>query len=385
MPAGREHGARFILRDPNRVNRLDVEALRRRRRTPILTAVDQRFEFSRATTTRIIVCGSARTQLPKVVTELAPDGVVIVHDAVLADVAAQVGTALAARALLPVVADEHAKRLEVVDALAQGLHAANATRATALVAIGGGTVTDVAGFVASIYLRGIPFLSCPTTTLAMCDAALGGKNGIDHCGLKNRLGTIRQPDCIVLATEWLRSLPDAIFREGFVEAVKKACVLDTDAFAQLEQLAPRLCARDEAATQKAIELSVRMKMEVVLADEHESDRRRALNAGHTIGHALESLAGGAMRHGHAVAIGLLAECRAARVDAGVTTRLRALLQAIGAPTEVPPELADADALWARARVDKKAMHGEVPMYVPECIGRGRTVALDRNGMQRALA
>ncbi|MCK5945256.1 MAG: 3-dehydroquinate synthase, partial [Planctomycetes bacterium] len=292
--------------------------------------MDQTYTFTSRQRTDVTVANGAEAALPQLVARLDPHGVVVVHDPAVAEAAQRIGAVLGATAVLAVEGGDAAKRLDVVGRLAERLHEAGATRATVLVAIGGGTVTDLAGFVASIYLRGVPFVSCPTTTLAMCDAALGGKNGVDHCGLKNRLGTIRQPDAIVMDVAWLRSLPDEMFGEGIVEVVKKAAVLDAARFAELEALAPALRARDDEATVATIAVAVQMKMAVVLADERESDRRRALNAGHTIGHALESLAAGRLRHGHAVAMGLLAECRAAGVDAAITTRIEALLREVGA-------------------------------------------------------
>ena len=125
-------------------------------------------------------------------------------------------------------------------------------------------------------------------------------------------------------------------------------------------------------------------MAVVLEDEREGDRRRALNAGHTIGHAIESLARGDVRHGHAVAMGLVAECRAAAVDDAVTARVDALLRAIGAPTEAPTALRDPSKLWQLARHDKKAMRGSVPMFVPRRLGDGAVVELTEAGLQRAM-
>jgi len=345
----------------------------------------RRFDFSQLNRSQVACSGGAAAQLPRIVEQLEPDGVVIVHDAALTTIARYVGELLSARTLLPVHGGEAAKRLEVVDTLAERMHAAGATRATVLVAIGGGTITDLAGFLASIYLRGVPFVSCPTTTLAMCDAALGGKNGVDHCGLKNRLGTIRQPDAVVMDTDWLQTLPDEMFREGLVEVVKKASVLDAERFAELEALAPALLARDADATLRAIEMAVDMKMQVVLEDEREGDRRRALNAGHTIGHALESFADGSLRHGHAVAMGLVAECRAADVDANVTARVDALLRAIGVDTTIPPALRDASQLWQRAQKDKKAMRGHVPMCVPRRLGDGTIVELTEASLRKAVS
>lgn len=347
--------------------------------------MERNFELPHTQRTSVIVQPGAEARLPDLLRSLHPDGAVMVYDTALGALAQRIGTLIGARALLPVDANDDAKRLVVVGQLAEQLHAAQATRTTAMVAIGGGTLTDLAGFVASIYLRGMPLVSCPTTTLAMCDAALGGKNGVDHCGLKNRLGTIRQPNAIVMDTDWLQTLPDEMFREGLVEVIKKAALLDADRFAELEHLAPALLARDADATMRTVLMAVDMKMAVVLADEHEGDRRRVLNAGHTIGHAIESLAAGAIRHGHAVAMGLLWECRAANVDPEVTQRIANLLHSIGVGTDVPNALRDPTKLWQLAQQDKKAMHGRVPMYVPQSIGHGIVVNLDEASLARAMA
>ena len=347
--------------------------------------MERSFAFAEHRTSRVTAAIGAEAGLAGQVAALSPDGVVLLYDAALGALADRIGTALDARAALPVEGGNDAKRLEVVGDVAARLHAAGTTRATVLVAIGGGTLTDLAGFVAAIYLRGLPFVSCPTTTLAMCDAALGGKNGVDHCGLKNRLGTIRQPDAIVMDVDWLATLPDEMFLEGIVEVVKKAAVLDAARFEELERLAPALLRRDPQATLRTVEMAVDMKMAVVLEDEREGDRRRALNAGHTIGHAIESLAGGDVRHGHAVAMGLVAECRAAAIDDAVTARVEALLRAIGAPTETPAPLRVPQRLWQLARHDKKAMRGSVPMYVPRRLGDGEVVELTEAGLERAMA
>lgn len=347
--------------------------------------MDQRFSFEHVSHCRVLLEAGAELRLPQVLAALDPDAVFVVYDPGVAEAAARIGDSLSADALLPLRDGVDAKRLDAAGDLAAALHGAGATRASAVVAVGGGAATDLVGFVASIYLRGIALVSCPTTTLAMCDAALGGKNGVDHCGLKNRLGTIRQPDAVVMDTNWLATLPDELFCEGLVEVVKKAAVLDADRFAELERLGAALRAREAGATARAVEMAVAMKMAVVLDDEREGGRRRTLNAGHTIGHALESLAAGALRHGEAVAIGLVAECRAAGVAPEVTARLDALLCALGAPTEVPPALRDADRLWDLARRDKKAARGDVPMCVPTTIGDHAVVPLTHASLQQALA
>lgn len=347
--------------------------------------MDHHFELKQTQHLAVIVGAGVEARLAAIVAGLSPDGIVIVYDAALESQAQRIGNLIGAKTLLAVPCDDQAKRLEVVENLAEELHTANATRATVMVAIGGGTLTDLAGFVASIYLRGVPFVACPTTTLAMCDAALGGKNGVDLCGLKNRLGTIRQPDAIVMDTDWLQSLPDEMFREGLVEVIKKAAVLDADRFAKLEQLAQALLARDADATMQTVAMAVDMKMAVVVADEREGDKRRALNAGHTIGHAIESLAKGSLRHGHAVAMGLVAECRAANVDAAITQRITALLNAIGVDAATPAHLCNPAELWEIARHDKKAMRGHVPMYVPMALGAGVIVELTAESLARAMS
>lgn len=347
--------------------------------------MDLRYELNQTQRLSVHIGRGVEARLPEIVAALAPDGIVVVYDTALEDAATRVTELIGAKTKLPVVCDDTAKRLSVVEELAEALHAADATRATVMVALGGGTLTDLAGFVASIYLRGLPFVSCPTTTLSMCDAGLGGKNGVDFGGLKNRLGTIRQPDAIVMDTDWLQSLPDEMFVEGIVEVIKKASVLDADRFAELEQLAPALLARAADATMQTIAMAVDMKMAVVLEDELEGDRRRALNAGHTIGHAIESLAKGELRHGHAVAMGMIAECHAAGVDPGITDRIAALLHAIGVRTETPADYRDAEQLWQLARQDKKAMRGVVPMYVPKTLGAGMITELTAESLARAMS
>ncbi|MBX3464007.1 MAG: 3-dehydroquinate synthase [Planctomycetes bacterium] len=348
--------------------------------------MDHRFRFQHASSTRVRIAAGAEAELPEAVRALAADDVVVCHDPAVAPLAARLARALAARAVLPVPGGEQAKRWDEVGRLASELLRHGASRGTALVAIGGGSVSDLIGLLASVWMRGVPLVLCPTTTLALCDAALGGKNGVDHDGCKNLLGCTRQPDLVLGDVDWLATLPDAPFREGFVEVVKKAAVLDRACFAELERLAPYLRARRPPAVTEAITMAVTMKMAVVQADEHERDRRRWLNAGHTIGHALESLAGGTLRHGQCVAMGLIAECRAAAdvVPAEVRHRLEALLGSLDVASAVPPALRDPAALWALARQDKKARQGRVPMVVPRAIGDGVVVELSPERLAQAF-
>lgn len=349
--------------------------------------MDQRFSFRHGSESRVRLGAGVEDELPAAVHELGADDTVVLHDPTVATLAGRLATALGARALLPVPSGEACKHLDVVGRLASELLGAGASRGTALVAVGGGAVGDVVGLLASLWMRGVPLVLCPTTTLSLCDAGLGGKNGVDHDGLKNLLGTVHQPALVFGDVDWLTTLPDDPFREGLVEVVKKAAVLDRARFAELERLAPYLRARRAPAVLEAIEMAVAMKMAVVQADEHEQDRRRWLNAGHTIGHAIESLAAGELRHGQCVAMGLLAECRAADdvVPAAVTERLGALLSALGVPTVAPARFADPHALWQLATKDKKVQRGLVPMVVPKAIGDGVVVELTPERLARAFA
>jgi 3-dehydroquinate synthase len=352
--------------------------------TPTLDAT---FAFTRTATSRVVVGRGVEPRIADLVGALAPDGVVVIHDRNVTPLGERIAAAVGARLRLPVVGGEDLKRLQMVGHLSQALSDGGATRRTVLVGVGGGTVTDLVGLVASLHLRGLPLVLCPTTTLAMGDAALGGKNGVDHAGLKNVIGTFRQPDAVLADVDWLATLLDVHYGEGLAEYVKQAAVLDAVGFARLEELADELRARDPLAVTEAVTHAVRTKMDVVVADEVEGDRRRWLNFGHTIGHALESAAGMSLRHGRAVALGMLAECRAAsdRVPHDVAERIAALLGRLGLATAIPSHLRDGDRLWSLAQQDKKATSSSVPMVVPERIGTGIVVDLTRARLERALA
>jgi len=346
------------------------------------TSRERSYRIEDQQTSTVVVGRGTRAELPRRLAALQPDGVVLVYDTAVASAAEEVARLVDARVSIPVEGGERAKDLAVLARLAARLVAERATRRSVLIALGGGSLCDLVGFLGAIHLRGVPTVLCPTTTLAACDAALGGKCGVDFEGLKNVLGVTRQSALVLCDTHWFESLPDEYFREGLAEVVKKAAVLDATAFARLEQLAPRLTARDAAALDEALDMAVDLKMSVVVADPFERDRRRWLNHGHTIGHALESAAGLALRHGQAVAMGMVAECRAA--DSPALDRIAALLAALGLPTEVPAALRDVSRLWPLVLSDKKASAGRVPMIVPAELGRGVVVELTPERLARAL-
>ncbi|HEU4419939.1 MAG TPA: 3-dehydroquinate synthase family protein [Planctomycetota bacterium] len=343
--------------------------------------MDRRYEFVRASTSRVVIDEGVEGLLPHLVRELEPDGVVVLHDAQLPELAGRIARSLEAKARLSIPGGEASKRLAVVGDLARNVRLAGATRNTVLVAVGGGTITDLVGMLAAILLRGVPFVSCPTTTLAMCDAALGGRNGVDHCGLPNDLGAVHHAHLIAADVEWLRTLPDEQFREGLIGAVLKAAVLDPERFARLEQLAPDLGQRRPKAVVEAVDMAVAMTMALVQSGEQ---RRRWLDFGHTVGQALEGLAGGRLRRGTCVGLGMLVECRAAGVAEEITRRLATLLGALGLPKTIPPACANASSLWRLARSDQKARHGSVSMCVPRALGDCVEVELTEAALSTAL-
>jgi len=259
---------------------------------------------------------------------------------------------------------------ELYDALLQ----AGLDRGSVLVALGGGVVTDLAGFVAATYMRGIAWVAVPTTLLAQVDASVGGKTAVDHPECKNLIGAFHQPSAVLCDVATLATLPDEELRNGLVEVVKHAVIRDADLFKDLERRADALLARDPAVLEPIVARNVRIKVEVVAADERESGLRRILNYGHTIGHALESLMG--LAHGRAVALGMMAEARIAErrglVGRAVVERQKALLERFGLPVSLPTG-ADAERCLAIVRHDKKAEAGRMRFVLPEAIGRVRVV------------
>ena len=203
-------------------------------------------------------------------------------------------------------AGEESKNQATVDHIIRELINLGAHKNTFLIGIGGGVVTDITGYVASVYMRGIKFGLVPTSILAMVDAAIGGKNGIDAGVYKNMVGTICQPEFIFYDYSFLQTLPVKEWVNGFAEIIKHACIKDALLFAFLEKYSLHEYQADKTLIADLIEKNVEIKMQVVTNDEFEKGERKLLNFGHTIGHAIENLHG--LPHGHAVSIGIVAAC-----------------------------------------------------------------------------
>jgi 3-dehydroquinate synthase len=272
---------------------------------------------------------------------------------------------------LSVPEGEDAKTLQVYGALLHQLATQEAHRDDVVVALGGGAVGDLAGFVASTYMRGVPLVQVPTTLTAQVDAAIGGKTGVNLPEGKNLVGTFSQPVVVIADVQALATLPEAAYRAGLAEVVKYALTLDLELLAMLERDPGPVLARDPAALEDLVARCVAAKARTVAEDEREAGGRMVLNYGHTLGHALERLEGFAGRsHGEAVGLGMvfaarLAEARGVAAE-GLASRTARLLSSLGLDADGPLPAAD-DVLRA-FKLDKK-YRGGVRLVLLEEPGR----------------
>ncbi len=267
--------------------------------------------------------------------------------------------------LFEVPPGEESKSIDIYYALVGAMLESGIKRNSLVVALGGGVVGDLAGFAAASVLRGVEFIQVPTTLLAQVDSSVGGKVGINHHAGKNLIGAFHQPSFVLIDPLVLRTLPQEEFRNGLAEVVKIAAALDADFFRLLERYIPRMTRTAGRLLARMIHRAVALKAAVVEQDERESGLRTSLNLGHTIGHALEAATDFEMRHGEAVAVGLVAESRlavtAGLLDVDDCLRLARLLGKCHLPTQVPPGIAIGKFLHALS-VDKKNT-GAGPSFV----------------------
>lgn len=251
-------------------------------------------------------------------------------------------------------------------------------RDTCVVAVGGGVTGDVAGFVAATYMRGVPVVQVPTTVLAMIDAAIGGKTGVDTMAGKNLVGAFHSPALVIIDPATLHTLPDTQIRAGLAEAVKHGAILDAGYFGWIRDRASDLVALDGSALEHLVVRSVQLKADVVSEDPHESGRRAILNFGHTVAHAQELYHGFGMPHGFAVAAGMCVEAAlgeaAGITRAGTAAALADVCTRLGLPTAVD---APADALIASMAIDKKSRDAQPHFVLLHTIGE---CARDSHGM-----
>lgn len=276
--------------------------------------------------------------------------------------------------VITVPAGETAKSLATVQACYDQLAAHRLERKSFIVALGGGVVGDLAGFVAATYLRGIDFVQVPTTLLAQVDSSVGGKVGVNLKAGKNLVGAFYQPRLVLCDLDTLRTLPEREFRAGLAEVIKYGIIYDARLFARLERELAKLLRRDSQALAEVIARCCAIKADVVGQDETESGLRAILNFGHTIGHAIENISGyGKYLHGEAIAIGQVA---AAKLSAKLTglpqrdaERIAVLFQRVGLPTAISLAPAQRKKLCAAMRLDKKVSDGEIKFVLAKKIGQ----------------
>lgn len=266
---------------------------------------------------------------------------------------------------------ERSKTLGSISAILDMLARYKFDRQSSLVALGGGVIGDLTGFAAAIYQRGIPFVQVPTSLVAQVDSSVGGKTGVDHRLGKNLIGAFHQPRAVFIDPDTLRTLPRREWVAGLAEVIKYGIIADETFFAYLEQAMPALLDQEPAAVAHVIARSCEIKADVVAADERESDRRRILNYGHTIGHALESLARyRGLIHGEAVGIGLVQEadlaCSMGLCGRDVVERIRSLVRLSGLSDQLTK--VSLPSLWEAMQHDKKVVAGQVMGVWPVRIG-----------------
>lgn len=300
--------------------------------------------------------------------------VVVTDDAVAALYGREARQALGGAELFTIPPGEAFKTREQWAAVTDQMLERHYGRDTVVVALGGGVVGDLAGFVAATYMRGVPFIQVPTTLLAMIDASIGGKTAVDTPVGKNLVGVFHQPSAVVVDPELLVSLPPSQLRAGIAEAIKHGIIADAAYLDAILRDLPVVRAGGEAAVDALIPViarSIEIKTAVVARDEREAGVRKVLNFGHTLGHAVELLAEYRMLHGEAVAIGMVLEAalgeRIGVSAPGTAAAVRDAVLAAGLPTAIPAGQS-ADALLLATRADKKARQGQVEYALPARVG-----------------
>jgi shikimate kinase/3-dehydroquinate synthase len=295
--------------------------------------------------------------------------------------------------VLIVPAGEASKSLQCWQQILDWLVEQKAEQQEPIIALGGGVVGDLAGFVAATYHRGVPLIQVPTSLLAQVDSAIGGKTGINHPLGKNLVGAFYQPKLIMVDPALLLTLPERVYREGWAEIVKYGMILDADLFEMLEKQTSLLHARDAALLTKIIARCIQLKMDVVQRDERDGGLRNILNYGHTFGHALEALTDyGTFLHGEAVAIGMEVAAHIAVAQGLLTNehaqRQHRLLRALDLPVHCPPM--DIETVLEMMRRDKKVRAGRMRWVLPTRIGHAEVyddIPLDivRNAIETVVS
>jgi len=293
------------------------------------------------------------------------------------------GDKLSPYRLIEVEPGEQQKTLKTVDAIYERLLGWELDRSSTIVGVGGGIICDIAGFVASTYLRGVPFGFVPTTLLALVDASTGGKNGVNYHGYKNLVGTFNQPGFVLCDFAFLKTLPYNELKNGLAEAIKSALIGDEMFFNYIENNGKEISSLNDDAIQKVVHDSLNAKISIVSRDETEKGERRKLNFGHTIGHAVEKTTG--CSHGEAVSIGMVMSAKLSERKGALTKkdveRIEALLNYFGLPVKCE---GDQEAIMDAVRKDKKREGDDIHFVFLDCIGRSRIEKIKIDELREVL-
>jgi len=272
--------------------------------------------------------------------------------------------------ILEIPEGEEQKSLESAGRLYRELTDFYAERTTPILALGGGVIGDLAGFTAATYLRGVPLVQIPTTLLAQLDSSIGGKVAVNHGLLKNKIGAFYQPRLVISDISTLTTLPTDEISDGLAEAIKYGVIWDEELFTYIEENLDQIKALDNKALETIIFRSTKIKAEVVEKDERDFGLRHILNYGHTVGHAIETVSDFKIRHGEAVAIGMLVAARISTslgiLDKNGLIRLKNVIARAGLPTETPRF--QLEKLIQAMKHDKKMLQGKIRFVLPKSIG-----------------
>jgi 3-dehydroquinate synthase len=267
---------------------------------------------------------------------------------------------------IQIPAGETFKVQSTIDQIIDQLISFGADRKTTLIGVGGGVITDITGYVASVFMRGVPFGFVPTSILGMVDASIGGKNGIDVGNYKNMVGVIRQPGFLFYDVSLLNSLPAEEWVNGFAEVIKHAAIKDATLFRELENKSINEYRKNKKALSELIRKNVLIKSAIVQKDEYEGNERRLLNFGHTLGHAVENVYH--LPHGHAISIGIKGACLISEqmTNFKETARVTNLLQQYGLPIDIPVDFGKVIEIM---RMDKKKLRDTMHYVLLEKLGK----------------
>ncbi len=322
------------------------------------------------TPTQIVIGDGATKDLQKALK--GSEYTVMLFDEGIRMIAETIAASITTPLLLSVPSGDSSKSLSEADRIVSTMLDHGCSRRTTLVSIGGGMLTDLGGFVAGVFMRGVPSVLVPTTLLGMVDAAIGGKTAVNAGSRKNMIGSITHPAHVIVDTALLQKLPLPQLQEGLSEMIKIAAIADAPYFAWLEEALPRFLKRDPEIVAEAVERAVTAKVKIVEADDHDRDVRLLLNFGHTVAHAVEALSGYTIAHGKAVSIGVAAEMTLA--GCSDARRVTDLLVAAGLPLALPSTMKQND-LWKVMLSDKKNEKGEVRIAVPKRLGEGTVISI----------